>query len=266
VRRKFLVTSLWECVSCGLRFRVPKDDERLSRGFYQQSYSAGFTTDCPPPEALKSLIAKSFSGSEKDFRAYISVVSCLGLKAGDTLLDFGSSWGYGSWQLRQCGFSVFSYEISMPRADYARTELGCDMVRSFADIRGRIKCLFSSHVIEHLPRPDVLWEVAKEVLTDDGLIVCFCPNGDPQREALLGRRRYDSAWGKVHPLVVTPKFVTNRSAFHGFAACTYSTPYNLDNIARCKSEDELIGDELCVVARRASVRFLHPASSHQRLT
>ena len=254
VRKKYLVTSLWECGCCGLRFRVPKDDESQSQEFYQRSYSAGFTTDLPSPEALNELRAKGFTGSEKDFKPYISVLNCLGLKSGDTLLDFGSSWGYGSWQLRQYGFTVLSYEISVPRADYARTALGCEMVGSFADLRGRIECLFSSHVIEHLPRPDVLWEIAKEVLVDDGLIVCFCPNGEPQRESRLGRRKYDNAWGKVHPLMVTPKFLINRSAFHGFAACTYSTPYNPDNIGCYKSDHEVIGDELCMVARRTSAR------------
>ena len=93
-----------------------------------------------------------------------------------------------------------------------------------------------------------------DVAVDDGLIVCFCPNGEPQRESRLGRRKYDNAWGKVHPLMVTPKFLINRSAFHGFAACTYSTPYNPDNIGCYRSDDEVIGDELCMVARRTSAR------------
>jgi hypothetical protein len=251
LRRKYVVTSLRECLCCSLRFRAPKDDAEASEGFYQRSYSEGFTTDCPSDAALAGLVSAKFCGSPKDFRQYISVLRALDLADGDKILDFGCSWGYGSWQLQQAGFRVYSYEISTPRAEYARAKLACEMVDSLQQMPEPVKCMLSSHVIEHLPRPDLIWEVASRVLTDDGLIVCFCPNGAAARESFLGAHKYDTEWGKVHPLVITPRFLKIRSAFHGYSACTYSTPYSLDDMAHYKSEgDDPTGNELCMVARR----------------
>jgi predicted SAM-dependent methyltransferase len=115
----------------------------------------------------------------------------------------------------------------------------------------RVKCFFSAHVIEHLPNPNLIWEVASHVLADDGIIVCFCPNGDPARESIQGVRLYDHIWGKVHPMLITPRFVRSMSARSGFRAYVYSRPYRLDQISNGESPTEIIGDELCLIARRA---------------
>ncbi len=253
VRRKYVVTTLWECSFCSLRFRMPKDDAEGPEAYYQRSYSEGFTTDCPSDAHLSVLLSTKFIGSPKDFGGYIAVLRASGLADGDKILDFGCSWGYGSWQLQQAGFRVYSYDISRPRAEYARAKLGCRVLDSPRHLPERVRCMFSSHVIEHLARPDLIWEIASTVLTEDGVIVSFCPNGAPAREFVAGRRRYDSLWGKVHPLMITPRFLKARSASHGYSACAYSTPYSLDDIAQSKSEGEdLTGDELCMVAKRVT--------------
>jgi hypothetical protein len=249
VRRKYLVTSLWECTACALRFRVPKDQLDSAEDFYQEAYTEGFTTDCPSPETLESLISTGFAGTEKDYSAYLSVLGSVGLKPGDPMLDFGSSWGYGSWQLSRAGFKVFSYEISRPRAEYAGTKLGCSMVRSPDDLQARVKCLFSAHVIEHLPNPSLMWEVADKILTDEGLIVCFCPNGEPAREALVSVGDYDQLWGKVHPVMITPQYLRNMSARHGWSAQICSTPFEMDRIG---APGTTTGEELCLIARRGA--------------
>lgn len=142
IRRKFVVTSLCECESCGLRFRMPQDDITDANDFYQNEYSAGFTTDCPSESALSRLMAERFVGSEKNFAAYIAVLKSLNMEDGDALLDFGASWGYGSWQFKQAGFRVYSYEISKRRAEFARSRLSCDMVDCIDKVPERVKFLF----------------------------------------------------------------------------------------------------------------------------
>jgi len=199
VRRKYFVTSLWTCDSCGLRFRMPKDDPADTHEFYQQSYREGFTTDCPSETELASLITKRFAGSDKNFRDYIDVLNALGMTNGDSILDFGASWGYGSWQLRQAGFRVFSLEVSKRRAEFARVKLSCIMIEDVECMPERVKCFFAAHVIEHLTNPSLIWEVASKVLSENGLIVSFCPNGEPAREGLVGLQSYDHTWGKSTP-------------------------------------------------------------------
>jgi cyclopropane fatty-acyl-phospholipid synthase-like methyltransferase len=229
---------------------MPKDRSSDTEDFYQDEYSEGFTTDCPSEDVLAALVAKKFSGSERDFTTYISVLKSLGMEDGDSLLDFGASWGYGSWQFRQAGFRVFSHEISKPRAEFARARLSCNLVESIDEMPERVKCCFSAHVIEHLPNPNLIWEVADKVLTANGIIVCFCPNGEPARESLVGVRQYDHIWGKVHPMLITPKYLHRASARYGFRSCLYSSPYDLNGIFSGRNESEVTGEELCLIAKR----------------
>ncbi len=250
IKRKYLVTSLWHCASCDLRFRVPKDDPARSADFYQEEYTQGFTTDCPSEAVLASLIATKFADAEKDFRSYVEVLRAAGLRSGDAILDFGCSWGYGSWQLREAGFNVYSYEISKPRALYAKDKLSCNIVESVEGLRGRLKCVFSAHVIEHLADPNLLWDVGTSTLEDGGLIVCFCPNGDPLLEGTYGALRYHQLWGKVHPLLVTSNFLQKSSKKHGYRARVYGSPYKLAAVAANGADDNSHGCELCLIAAK----------------
>src|SRR5262245_28563945 len=79
------------------------------------------------------------------------------LRAGDSMLDFGCSWWYGSWQLLRAGFHVFSFESRVDDRLFASTKLGCEVVENEVAC-GPVDCLFSVHVWEHLPDPNLLWE------------------------------------------------------------------------------------------------------------
>ncbi len=220
--------------------------------YYQKSYSHDYPAHQPPSQsALAKLLRTGFvADPEKNFTRYIEVLKAVGLKSGDAVLDFGCSWGFGSWQFRQAGFNVYSLEVSQPRADYARSNLNCRVVSDVSQIPERIQCVFSSHVIEHLPDPTLIWDAAEKILGEDGKMVIFCPNGEPAREALIGRRQYGYLWPQVHPMVITPKFMRSVSRARGFSACCFSTPYDLAAIANSTEPPHLIGEELCLVARR----------------
>lgn len=268
VGRKYVVTTLRECQSCSLRFRFPKENEASNREYYQKEYSEGFTTTCPSDKQLGDLVASAFRGSECDYTRYIDVMHAIGLHEQQSVLDFGSSWGYGSWQLRDVGFDVWSYEISMERARYAGEKLGCKMVDSLDRLDGRVDCLFTAHVIEHLPNPTLIWSVANRVLKRDGVIVCFCPNGNPALESSRGRRYYGHLWGKHHPMVIAPRFMLHTSARFGFESRVLSTPYaspyslssEIPNECGSGPEDE----ELCMIACRSLVG-VRTAKADERL-
>ena len=129
-------------------------------------------------------------------------------------------------------------------------KLSCDVVESFESLRGRLKCVFSAHVIEHLPDPNFVWQVGTMALNEGGFIACFCPNGDPSLETVYGSSRYHQLWGKVHPLLITPDFLRKSSTAHGYHARVYRNPYNLDLISACAADDSLHGEELCMIAVR----------------
>jgi 2-polyprenyl-3-methyl-5-hydroxy-6-metoxy-1,4-benzoquinol methylase len=249
VRRKWLVTSLRECDACLLRFRTPKDDPISVEKFYvDEVYKQGFTTDLPSDEQLKAMMHSHFAGTEKDFSEKIDVFLGVGLKPGARIVDFGGSWGYASWQFRQAGFEVFTYEIGRERAQYAKEKLGCTMMEDLRVLDGTIDCFFSAHVIEHLPNPNILFDEAVKLLAPGGLLICCCPNGADERKHRHGLKAYHQNWGKVHPLMITPDFIKLEAANRGFASCNvYSSPPDLlDVVAR--RDGDLSQSELLAIA------------------
>jgi 2-polyprenyl-3-methyl-5-hydroxy-6-metoxy-1,4-benzoquinol methylase len=250
IRRKALVTSLWECQTCGLRFRSPQDRPEEAFAYYQRRYRQELKTAYPGESALAKLLEAKFSNSPLDFREYIEIVKALSLEAGDTLLDFGASWGYGSWQFQQAGFEVYSLEISQPRAAYAREKLHCRVINDLEEIAGKVKGFFSAHVIEHLPDPNLLWQAASRVLGPDGIMVTFCPNGEPIREKICGLKQYHQFWNQKHPLLLNGRCLREMAKSYGFVPYIFSSPYSIEDIRSLKEPSELVGDELLVIARR----------------
>jgi Methyltransferase domain len=243
LKRKYGVTALYRCPSCEVMFRVPKPDPEKEAKFYQRDYAQGFTTDCPAAEELAKLKDSSFAGTEKDYSTYLAVLRALELEPGSSIFDFGCSWGYGSWQLRQAGFRVYSSELSVPRARYAEEKLECKLCPP-DELPEKVDCFFSAHVIEHLTNPRMLWDVARSVIKPGGKIVTFLPNGDPSLERL--NPNYHQLWGQVHPLLLSPLALKRMGESYGFSVRCYTSPYDMQGIAE-EAPGTHSGDELLVV-------------------
>jgi 2-polyprenyl-3-methyl-5-hydroxy-6-metoxy-1,4-benzoquinol methylase len=246
-----VVSALYECVYCGLRFRVPKDSLLNNREFYQEDYWEGISANVPSDDELRALLTKGFEGHEKDYKEYIAALKASGLIAGSNILDFGAAWGYGSHQLREAGFNVVAYEISLPRARFAAEKLRITTIADPSHPPEPVDCFFSAHVMEHLPDPNVIWQIARSALKPKGLFVAFVPNGEPLVEHLHGSNRYHKSWGQLHPLFLTSKHLKYMASKYGFEANLYSAPYPLGDITNQKNGD-LGGIELCIIARRSS--------------
>lgn len=192
-------------------FRAPTTTSAENEAFYQENYHQGFTSDTPSDEVLRGLMTSNFAGSEKDYTSYINVLAALGGKPGDRLLDFGCSWGYGSWQLKKHGYDVVSFEISKPRCRYAREKLGVAAYDNLDDLKDEgFDIFFSAHVLEHVPAISDVFAFAQKKLKKGGLFIAFTPNGSEDY-----RRRQDGAWrqlwGMVHPNFLDDRFY--RKAF-----------------------------------------------------
>lgn len=249
VRRKWGVTALRECPACLLRFRTPKDDPTSVERFYvDEVYKQGFTTDLPSDDQLKAMMQNRFAGTWADFSTKIDILRAVGLRPGARVVDFGGSWGYASWQFRQAGFEVFTYEIGRERARYAKQKLGCMIMEDLRPLDGTIDCFFSAHVIEHLPNPNIFFDEAAKVLAPGGIIICCCPNGAEERRQREGLKAYDQNWGKVHPLMITPGFMKTEARKRGFASCNvYSSPVNLLDV-EARRDGDLSQSELLAIA------------------
>lgn len=203
-QRKAVVTQLRRCQRCKLLYRTPTDDPRDNERFYESEYVAELATQMPSTEQLAQLKATSFKGTSKDFSYHVACLRRLGLREpGMRLFDFGCSWGYASYQFTQAGFQVVGYEIAPTRRNYARDQLGVEVVTRFdglsADdkLRGTFDCFFSSHVLEHVPSPSQVIREARALLKPGGLFVACIPNGSARRRAR--DREWVKHWGQVHP-------------------------------------------------------------------
>lgn len=208
---KALVSELRECQHCRLMYRFPTDSEADSAAFYQRAYSQGFTTSLPDDAELAALMAVGFDGHEKSYRHIIELLEGLGVRKGARVLDFGCSWGFGSWQLAAHGYRVKGYEISQDRARFARERLAIDVVDRLDDLRApageadRLDVFFSNHVIEHVPSPSDTIELARGLVREGGLFIAITPNGSLGfREA--APQSWHRFWGKVHPNLISDTF------------------------------------------------------------
>lgn len=205
VERKYFVTTLNRCKKCYLLYRAPTTTEEENNQFYQKEYDQGFTTDYPNDDDLSRLLQNRFIGSEKNYTEYIDLIKiATGYKNG-RIFDFGCSWGYGSWQFSQHGYDVESYEISKPRAEYARKKLGLKVHESLQDVTGTFDIFFSSHVLEHVPSVSKVIEFGFSILRPGGLFLAITPNGSDEHRK-TNYSSWSKLWGAVHPNFLDSKY------------------------------------------------------------
>lgn len=209
IGRKWLVTSLRRCAGCKLLYRMPTTSAGENEAFYQSDYVQGITTDMPSGQELASLIKTQFSGHEKNYAPYIAVLLALGVKTGAKVFDFGCSWGYGSYQLAQAGFTVDAFEISRPRAEYARSKLDVHIRPINDSENGGYDVFFSAHVIEHVPSVSHMIDLGMRYLKPEGLFVAFTPNGSDTFRA-YDFRSWNRLWGLVHPQLIDEEYLLHR--------------------------------------------------------
>jgi SAM-dependent methyltransferase len=131
----------------------------------------------------------------------------LGLGAGAHVLDYGASWGYTTWQLQQAGYHAEGYEVSKPRADFAR-RLGVRVCWDVAQLRDPFDAIYSGHVLEHVPNPQHVLAQMVKLTKPGGFVVAFTPNGSPEAQ-LRDPKRYRHMWGLVHPVLLTAQFASS---------------------------------------------------------
>ncbi len=255
VQRKKIFLELRRCEDCALMYRYPKDDLQTNLDFYQSAYEQDETTDLPPPEDLPKMLESNFQGTTIDFSEKIELVKSIA--GGGRLLDYGCSWGYAVYQLRRAGFDAIGFEISKPRAEYGRTQLGVDIVNNFAALdeipSAAFDVIYSSHVCEHLPDLKQPLATFQRLLKPSGVLVVFVPNAGGRKARELGVR-WGHMIGEKHPLALDANFFARNLPSYGLAPQFASSPYDgslVEYESSVQATDALPGDELMVVAERS---------------
>ncbi len=251
IARKHLVTALKRCGNCQLQFRVPTTTPEENELFYQKKYTQGAATEVPNLSTLYDLKNQNFKGSAVDFKRYISLVQLLA-PVGSKLFDFGCSWGYGSYQFSRAGYRVDAFEVSVPRREYARNNLGVEAHSSLPTPTQAFDIFFSAHVLEHVPSVIDSINYGMEMLKPGGYFIAFTPNGSAAHRA-ANPVSWMKLWGLVHPNYLDEEFYIRN--LKNYAHFITSHTKNIDEIEQwTKNFDSrcllLDGEELLIVAKK----------------
>ena len=261
IKSKMLVTTLVACRQCNLLYRIPQDRPSFNENFYQDAYESGFATKLPTDSELDEYVERGFQGTEKAVDHKLDVLKALDVKAGSRILDFGASWGYVSWQLRQAGFDAEGFEISRPRAEFAKEKLDVSVTADLDSIKGKFDVFFSIHVLEHLPNPKTAFELANRLLKPGGTFIAFTPNGSIACKAAHSKK-YHKSWGRLHPLYLSDAFYNNQLPEYPklLFSADYRKPYPVDEIRKWNRTNNLTLDlsrrELILVYANQTARNL----------
>ena len=218
--------------------------------YYQTQFTVKYPRGHLPNQAeLDNLLAENFAGTPVDLNAKILLLKSLRPSA--KVLDYGCSWGFGTYQLQYHGFDATGFEISKPRATYARDRVGVKVLDSFSALAdlpdASFDVIFSNHVLEHLTCIPETFATFSRLLAPGGVSFHCLPN-------FTGRVAREGMWimwiGEEHPLAPTSDFFTHTLPQHGFSRIIFaSTPLNPDICGDLLvSGTQLDGDELLVLA------------------
>jgi SAM-dependent methyltransferase len=258
IARKNLILQLRKCRACSLMYRWPKEAPSFSEKFYQDSYQeVGHTTELPDPVTLGTFIANNFAGSPKDFADQIAVFKTF-LPRG-RVLDFGCSWGYGIHQLKQAGYDAFGFEISKPRAELGRLQLGVEILDKLEDLQHipsqSVDGIFASHVLEHLLSLKEVFELFARILKPGGVVFIMVPNSGGKKARALGIE-WQAMINEKHTLALESGFFEKNMTPFGFKVLAFSDECNVATLRDAVDNNgplSLEGEELRVIGIRSSV-------------
>ena len=256
VRRKKLIVEILQCRTCHLWFRWPVDTPDEHDRYYQEEFAGDSPqVALPASEELDSLINTNFSGSALDIAGKVQVLR--GLCPGRTVLDFGSSWGYGTYQLKQQGFDAVGFEISQPRAEYGRAKMGLEIIDTIEELErvpaASFDIVFSNHVVEHLRNIATVFPLLTRLLKGNGFVFHVLPN-------FMGEKARSGYWlkwiGEDHPIAPAMPFFDYAIPRAGLEKPVFgSSPFDEQMVQLVRKHPRAAlsteGDELLVFARKS---------------
>ena len=256
VRHKKLIMDILQCEVCRLIFRWPADSPQEHMTYYQYEYFIDAPqVVLPAPQELQALTNRGFAGSPLDLNTKIRVLKAL--RPSGRVLDFGCSWGYGAYQLQKHGFQASGFEISRPRADYARSQLKMEVLDEIDRLRAlppaSFDIVFSNHVVEHVPAIRDTLQLMARLLVPEGLAFHVLPN-------FTGATARTGAWlkwiGEDHPIAPTIEFFKYAIPRSGLGSPIFaSSPFDdqpTPSFSEGPEDHTADGDELLVVARKSA--------------
>lgn len=241
VDRKYFLVDLVRCQSCKIMYRFPVSKTEKVAEFYQDRYQSGATTNLPDSNELDSLIDSHFDTIGKNYQMRIQILQALGIPPEASILEYGCSWGYGVKQFEQAGFKAKGFELSKPRALYAKGKLGVDVSYIQTYQKNEFDVVFCSHVLEHVPNVLEILRSFVKWLKPGGMMVLITPNGSTARKG-KNLTSWHKSWGAVHPSLIDDKFYKTYFKNNGYLITSELTNLDVFSEWTINRSDKTIGD------------------------
>lgn len=168
------------CTDCGTVFINPMPSALDLGALYPDDY---YSYQTPVVESLARRLIRNL------FR-YPRVFTLPNYSKPGTMLDIGCGAGHYLLEMKRRGWAVFGAELSRGAAEAGR--------RAGLDIRGgeltkdsfspnMFDFVRSNHSFEHIPNPDEVLQVIRNILKDDGKLFIGIPNFDGLWPQLFGK-------------------------------------------------------------------------------
>ncbi len=243
------------CETCRLVFRWPMQTLEESDSYYQDEYAPQYPQVQLPSDAeLQNMTRSSFAGTALDISSTKIKVLKVTAPGRPVALILGARGDMARGSLAKGGYAI-GFEISRPRAAYAKNKLGVRIIDRFDELQSlpaaSFDVVFTNHVVEHLPNVRDVFDLMGKLLTPGGIAFHVLPN-------FLGKTALSGQWimwiGEEHPLAPNMEFFRASLPRHGFADVRFgSSPFDEELIAALtgsNADAHTDGDELLVLARR----------------
>jgi SAM-dependent methyltransferase len=259
IQRKKIFVDILRCGKCRLIFRWPTDTpEELSKHYDSEYAEEAPQVQLPQPQELQKLMDSDFTSMFGDLKDKFTVLKAM--KPTGRVLDYGCSWGYATYLLRKIGYDAVGFEVSKPRAEYGRKNLGVTVINSLAELEAlpsnSFDIVYSNHVLEHVPSICKTLALFGRLLGNDGLAFQIVPNftGSAARSG-----RFLEWIGEDHPIAPTVDFFQLALPAAGleppsFASSPFDEKVVVGMTGRSEHPMQLDGDELLVVSQKLSVK------------
>lgn len=217
---------LYRCQQCHINYRFPSESPETMARFYQHDYASNsMATDVPDENALQRLRTDGLANTPYERPWHLRVYQQLGLFPGCKVVDFGTSWGYFTLQLKHAGFDACGFEISKPRAAIG-AKLGVEIYSDESAIPKPLDAVCSTHVIEHVPKPIEKLRQMLNWVKPGGVVMGYTPNGGAAAQR-ANPQAFHSSWGMVHPVLLAPESISRAFPEHALIVTSDDSEENL---------------------------------------
>jgi 2-polyprenyl-3-methyl-5-hydroxy-6-metoxy-1,4-benzoquinol methylase len=182
-----------ECDECGFKHITPIPTEKFLKKYYKEHFVKN------RPKGFYKILEEDYQWQKIFYEEKYDVFEKYINHENRTILDVGSGLGFFLKTGKERGWDVLGVEASLESVEYSikhgikvkNEYLNTDNYSSF----GKFDVIHMHEVIEHLPDPVRIIEIAREMLKPNGIICIVSPNEfNPLQEAFISNSKIDKWW------------------------------------------------------------------------